>query len=105
MSTEDGSTVGTQTFCLSGDVSVRDVRQTHAALCEAIVAEGPLEIDASQLTSTDTAVVQLLLATRRLLPGAVIKLPLDRDVRELLTQIGAESWLTPVTEDATSSAS
>ena len=96
MSTEAETAQGLNVFCLSGDLSVRDVRQTHAALCEAMVSEGRLEIDASQLTSVDTAVVQLLLAASRTVPGTVIKLPAEPDVTNLLAQIGANTALSAV---------
>ena len=96
MSTDAEMAPVSNAFCLSGDVSVRDVRQMHTALCEAVVCEGSLEIDASQLTSIDTAVVQLLLAARRAAHAAEIKLPADPDVNTVLVQIGAHASLSSV---------
>ena len=100
MSTEAETNAVSNVFCLSGDVSVRDVRQTHATLCEAMVGEGNLVIDAGQLTSIDTAIVQLLLATRRTAPGTTIKLPVDADVTNVLVQIGAQTRLSSVIDNA-----
>ena len=93
MRTESEQSERSATFRLSGDVSVKEIRQTHTSLCEAVIAEGDLKIDASEVTSTDTAVLQLLLATRQCSPETEIELSTDPNVIVVLEQLGITALL------------
>lgn len=74
---------------LSGEASIRDARCLHAKLSEACLSNDGVNIDAAQLTSLDTAIIQLLIATRHSHPKTSLKLPGDHEVRTTIEQSGA----------------
>lgn len=50
---------------LSGELSVRQARDLHAALCEVAPAETPVVVDDTGVTTVDTSAIQLLVAFAR----------------------------------------
>ena len=58
------SAAGSQTFPLTGAVTVRDVTRLAETLQGALTAASALVIDCAGLTEIDLAVVQLLIAAR-----------------------------------------
>lgn len=77
----------------SGEATIKHVRQLHAVLCEACLSANRIEIDASELESLDTAIVQLLIATRKSLPNTVLKISDSPEVVTTLQQCGAANLL------------